>query len=123
MIYSVFDFISSLRNLRDGEKYDEFIRSTELAVRSSSSILKQHELGNKNASTSKFYRQIYFELVDNIITQLKVRYLNCETVKFLKLGDVNKFSDYQKFFSTGAVNSLKEAYSQHFDKEKLKNRT
>lgn len=57
------------------KKYDDFIQSTKLVVGPSSSVLKRQEFGNKNYSPSTFYKQIYFELLDNIVTRLEVRYL------------------------------------------------
>lgn len=107
-----------MKNLRDDEKYVEFIQLTEAATGSSPTVLKRHQLANTDDS-SNHYKQLYFEVLDNIITQLQTRFSRCEELLFLKLGETKNFALYEKEFPNDALNSLMNTYGNLFDKEKL----
>lgn len=117
---SVVECISYMRKLRDDKKYDEFIQLTESATGSRSSVMKRHQFVNKDVASSNYYKQIYFEVLDNIITQLEVRFSRCDELTFLKLGETKNFAQYDKEFPSDALTSLINTYGEHFNKEKLR---
>jgi hypothetical protein len=117
-IKAVSECMLYIRELRSEEKYRGFIESAEhgtgLNVLTS---LKRHEQKENNASSK--YKQVYYEILDNIHTQMEVRFSNLEKLTFLKLGDTSKFVQYHIHFPNDAILSLMENYGTHFKKERL----
>lgn len=67
------------------------------------------------------YRRSYFEVLDLIITQFELRFLDLDRLKFVALMDIRHFENYTKNFPDASFASLQETYPSTFDFEKLKN--
>ena len=120
-INAVSDCILYMKNLRSDQQYSVFMESAETATQSDSlNILKTRRHESMEDSVSYKYKQVYFEILDNILTQLEVRFSNYEKLQFLKLGDTTQFLKYSTNFPTDALDSLMESYGSYFDREKLR---
>lgn len=61
--------------------------------------------------TSSYYnKQIYFNMLDSITTQLEIRFSRHEELTFLMLGETKNFLQYDKYFPSDALISLLNTY-------------
>lgn len=108
-INAVMECTFYIRKQRNDKTYDEFIQATETRV------------GSKlpDDRTPDMYKQTYFEVLDNIITQLEVKYLSYKNLSFLRLGNITQFPKYDKEFPNEALTSFLAPYGELFNLEKL----
>ncbi|CAG9834419.1 unnamed protein product [Diabrotica balteata] len=66
------------------------------------------------------FRRVFFEILDNIITQLEQRFLDYAKFQFLELGDNKRFTEYGAKFPQKALDSLMDTYEPLFNKSLLK---
>ncbi|XP_072380876.1 uncharacterized protein [Diabrotica undecimpunctata] len=62
------------------------------------------------------FRRIFFEILDNIITQLEQRFSDYKKFQFLELGDNKRFTEYGVKFPQKALDSLMDTYEPLFNK-------
>lgn len=118
-INAISDCVLYIRNLRSDQQYSVFMEAAGTATRSDSlTSLRRNELMEECAPYK--YKQLYFEILDNILTQLESRFQNYEKLKFLELGDTTRFSIYSQHFPTEALDSLFQNYETYFDSVKLR---
>lgn len=79
---------------------------------------RKHKNNTENLKTH--FRQLFFEIIDNISMQLKDRFGDLKNLLFLELLNSNFFFNYQTQFPEKALTSLKENYSKFFDFAKLR---
>ena len=65
-------------------------------------------------------KQTFFNILDDIILQLKLRFENFSELSFLGLVDCSKFSEMAQEFDDTKLQSLSEEYAKFFDCVKLK---
>lgn len=99
-----------IRKQRNDKTCGEFIQATE--TRMGSKLSDEHSPG--------FYKQIYYEVIDNIITQLEFKYSSCKNLSFLRLGNITQFPKYDKEFPNDALVSFWAPYGELFNLEKLR---
>ncbi|XP_069704334.1 glycerol-3-phosphate phosphatase-like isoform X4 [Periplaneta americana] len=113
------DCVLYIRNLRSDQQYSVFMEAAGTATRSDSlTSLRRNELMEECAPYK--YKQLYFEILDNILTQLESRFQNYEKLKLLELSDTTRFSIYSQHFPTEALDSLFQNYETYFDSVKLR---
>lgn len=66
-------------------------------------------------------RILFYEVIDNIVTQIEVRFADMSQILYFSLADSSKFKDYSKTFPTDLVSNLDSFYKNVFDKQKLIN--
>ncbi|KAJ4451772.1 hypothetical protein ANN_03244 [Periplaneta americana] len=67
-------------------------------------------------------RILYFEILDNSLMQISVRFQDCDKLQFLCLVDSSKFQDHATNFPSEALQQLHQCYPQIFAKlQRLKN--
>ncbi|XP_050297190.1 uncharacterized protein LOC126736718 [Anthonomus grandis grandis] len=66
------------------------------------------------------FRRIFFEILDNNITQLEQRFSDQSKFQFLQLSDTKKFPEYGGVFPQKPLDSLINTYEALFDKSLLK---
>ena len=65
-------------------------------------------------------KQTFYNILENIIVQLKSRFENFSELSFLGLVDCSKFSEMAQEFDDTKLQSLSETYAKFFDCVKLK---
>ncbi|CAI6360376.1 unnamed protein product [Macrosiphum euphorbiae] len=74
-----------------------------------------------NSENQSIFKILFFEIIDNILMQLNIRFQDTDKLLFLQLADVTKFEQYSSKFPENAFNDLKSTYSNIFnDAKKLK---
>lgn len=115
-IRSTYDLINSKRN----EEYcNKIFRNAK--VRSNCNHKRQHaQLSDEDIFFK--YKSLFYEIVDNILSQINTRFHDLNKVSFLSLVDTTKFKDYSKEFPSGALQNLIECYPSIFKKnQRLQN--
>lgn len=79
----VCDLIKNKRN------ETEFLKIYNNAI----SLTKLPKPSRNNDNTEFYYRILFFEIIDNILKQLSVRFNDADKLLFLQLADVTKFKD------------------------------
>jgi len=75
----------------------------------------------KAIKNQSIFETLFFEIIDNILMQLNIRFQDTKKLLFLQLADVTKFKQYSSQFPENAFNDLKSTYSNIFnDVKKLK---
>lgn len=74
----------------------------------------------KNVDVQQYYKQLYVEIFDLLINQLRTRFASLKDIKFQELLVSEKFKNYVINFPGECFNSLKLSYGQHFDFTKLR---
>jgi len=107
----VCDLIKNKRNETEFSKiYNNAVTLTKLPKPS-----------RNNTNMESSYRILFYEIIDNILMQLSVRFKDTDRLIFLQLADVTKFKDYCSIFPTCALNNLIKTYSNIFHNvDKLK---
>lgn len=85
-------------------------------------LLTKPPKATKNDSNNQsIFKMLFFEIIDNILMQLNIRFQDSNKLLFLQLADVTKFKQYSSQFPENAFNELKFTYSHLFnDVKKLK---
>lgn len=109
-INAVMECTFYIRKQRNDKTCEEFIQAVESKV--GSKLSDDHTPG--------FYKQIYFEVLDNIITQLEFKYSSCKTLSFLRLGNITQFPKYDEEFPSDAFTSFWAPYGERFNLERLR---
>ncbi|KAJ4446356.1 hypothetical protein ANN_13052 [Periplaneta americana] len=60
------------------------------------------------------YKILYYEIIDNILMQMNIRFQDINKLKFVALIDTSKFEVYSKKFPNSELNSLHEHYPALF---------
>lgn len=111
------DTIEFLNSIRTEQMADKFFENA-LNKTSFPTGRKLHNMSQQDIRVK--YRILYFNIVDNIVVQLRSRFQDFrEHFEYLALIDSNKFNMYKTDFPTEPFNSLKKAYAI-FDFIKLK---
>jgi len=110
-IDSIYDLIEKKRN------DTEFLKLFDNAV-----TLTELPKSTRNSSNPKIsYKILFFEIIDNVLMQIKTRFQNSNKLIFLQLADVTKFKYYCNKFPDDAFKNLGLTYSNiFFDFKKLK---
>lgn len=109
-INAVMECTFHVRKQRNDKTCEAFIQATESRI--GSKLSDDHD--------PDFYKQLYFEVLDNIITQLEFKYSSCKNLSFLRLGNITQFPKYEKEFPSDALTSFWAPYGELFNLEKLK---
>jgi len=85
-------------------------------------LLTKSPKATKNDSKNQtIFKKLFFEIIDNILMQLNIRFQGTNKLHFLQLADVTKFKQYSSQFPENAFNDLKSTFSNIFnDVKKLK---
>lgn len=77
------------------------------------------EINNNEVTT---FRALYFEILDNIINQVQIRFQDLSGLIFFSLADTSQFDNFNNIFPVLLVNKLVTQFPDIFsDKQKLKN--
>lgn len=83
-------------------------------------LTKIPKASRNNSNSELSFKVLFYEIIDNILMQLSVRFNDTEKLIFLQLADVSKFKDYCVVFPTIAFDNLKNTYFNIFhDMNKL----
>lgn len=74
-----------------------------------------------NITLEKKYEEIYNKLIDNILTQIDVRFRALNEIQFVQLLDNKLFEFFKKNFPQHLLQNLESSYGNFFDLNKLKN--
>lgn len=66
------------------------------------------------------YRKLLFEIIDNILMQLRERFQNIEKMKYLDLLNTSFFNKFKTNFPETEFKALQTTYGHHFDFPKLR---
>lgn len=87
------------------------------------SVVRELSSRNEIASSDKeTYSQLYYEVLDTLMYQIKFRFESQSQIQFIKLLDSSSFFVFSKKFPEHLMsNLLEQVYSKHFDLVRLKN--
>lgn len=105
-----------IQNCRTHEKFEEIFNEV-------ANIIQQPVMrGSRLRSTNilQHYRAIYFEILDNVLAQMEVRFKDTEQLEFMKLIDKSKFEQYKKSFPEALFSNFSKTYDNIFDFQRLK---
>jgi len=83
-------------------------------------LIKPPKAIQNHLNNQSIFETLFFEIIDNVLMQLNIRYNEINKLHFLQLADVTKFKQYSSQFPENAFNDLKSTYSNIFDIKKLK---
>lgn len=83
---------------------------------------KRYENHCTDEEISQNYRTLFYEILDTVLMQMKIRFQDCEKLHFLKLVDTAKFESYVTDFPNDALANLEKSFPKVFKKiQRLKN--
>lgn len=110
-IDTVYDLVNKKRN------DTEFKKMFSNAV----ALTKLPKASRNSSNLENSYKILFFEIIDNILMQIKTRFQNTNKLIFLQLADISKFKFYASHFPEEAFKNLGLTYSNIFlDLKKLK---
>lgn len=80
----------------------------------------RRNLGSE-VSVQQEYKMFLFEIIDNILCQLKTRFSDFKKIRFVDLLSIKNFDIFKKHFPESCFQSLVQQYASFFDLQKLKN--
>jgi len=81
---------------------------------------KRKRFNQVSGDKKTYYRRLFFEIIDVIISKIKERFSNLNQLQFFALLDSKKFSLYANDFPINLFNSLEQLYGKYFDLPKLR---
>lgn len=109
--------IESVKNIIKEKRLNSFDEFWKTALESSS----EHPKKRRNEDSEIYYKRVFYEIFDNILSQINDRFGNYENLKFKALLDTQKFSQMKEKFPENEFNFLLKNYNRHFDAVRLKN--
>ncbi|PSN58404.1 hypothetical protein C0J52_02832 [Blattella germanica] len=82
---------------------------------------KAINLSGMTGVTRSSVRVLYFQVLDNILMQIDVRFKDYSKLQFISLVDPTQFIKYQRNFPVGAFDQLEKCYPNIFNRQRLKN--
>lgn len=105
------DLIKNKRN-----ELTEFLKIYNNAV----ALTKLPKSSRNNTNIESSIKIVFYEIIDNILMQLSVRFNDTDRLIFLQLAYFSKFKDYHSTFPKCALDNLIKTYSNIFHVDKLK---
>lgn len=102
--------IAKIRN-----DFDVFYEATRKVV--GDPKIKRGDVSNNKIQE----KQLLFEIIDTVVTQMDIRFENLEDLNFVGLLDSNKFHNFKTKFPEALLIALKMSYAGMFDLPKLTN--
>ncbi|XP_017775443.1 PREDICTED: uncharacterized protein LOC108561857 [Nicrophorus vespilloides] len=102
-----------IETLRTDSQLDDFIIIAQ-------SKLSEEEIEHIDVERTTL-ASLYFEIVDNIISQIDTRFNDMGSMLYISLADSSKFKNYSDSFPMTLLNSLIEQFADIFDKPQLIN--
>lgn len=107
-----------LKNMRNEETFQNYFDAAQKETEHTDSTLRVRK--NMKCMNECYYKRIFYEILDNIISQISVRFANINSLKFLQLCNSSQFDNYNRNFPESALESLMDVYGDFFDKNFLK---
>lgn len=125
----VADALSAFKEIRESNAFEEFYEWTEsqlLSHESSSSdnihlTRNQQKIDNSIVSKKLTLRRLFYEIIDNVCSQIDARFSSIETLSYFNLLNSEKFSVFKTKFPDSEFEKLKTLYKDVFDFIRLKN--
>lgn len=117
------NLVSTIKTYRNNENKFIEIYNFTVSILGEPSNIKKRKLNFPDNKTdcSLYYKRIYYEILDLIITQIEVRFSDFENLKIFDLLNSEKFVNFNKSFPMSLLNRLLQQYPKLFNKEKLEN--
>lgn len=114
------NFHDVLQKLRDSgfDKVWDGSSTSEENVSIDSGMSSRNDIASSEKQT---YSQLFFEVLDTLMYQIKFRFESVSQIQFIKLLDSSSFLAFNKKFPDDLILNLKQIYSNHFDLARLKN--
>ncbi|KAL7634614.1 UNVERIFIED_CONTAM: hypothetical protein RMT77_014991 [Armadillidium vulgare] len=106
-----------LKNMRNEETFQNYFDAAQKETEHTDSTLRVQN--NMKCMNKGYYKRIFYEILDNI-SQIRVRFANINSLKFLQLCNSSQFDNYNRNFPESALESLMNVYGDFFDKKNLK---
>lgn len=71
-------------------------------------LTKLLKASRNNSNSESSFKIVFYEIIDNILMQLSIRFNDTDKLIYLQLADVTKFKDYSCKFPTSAFENLKK---------------
>ena len=109
----------ALKDMRNEETFQKYIDEAKIVTEHSPKISRYNE--RNNITISCHYKSRFYEIIDNITTQISTRFSNIKYLKFLQLSNSAQFEIFQKTFPQDALDSLMTIYGDFFNINFFKN--
>lgn len=108
-----------INNKRNDQYFSELFEK----VKGMTSLTRRREYSTMTEDEIfRNFRILFFEILDTISMEMKVRFQDCDNLQFLGLVDTSKFDKYAKDFPSTALENLQHCYPLIFNKiDRLKN--
>lgn len=116
--------LNRIKNLRNDSEFEKLFNFAKERI-ANNEVFEIHKKRinfeiNNNENTT--FRALYFEILDNIINQVEIRFQDLSGLVFFSLADTSQFDIFNKNFPVPLVNKLVTQFPDIFsDKQKLKN--
>lgn len=108
-----------LKSLRNETKFNMIFDQAETRITGARRIKLSNTIIKGDEKTS--LRILYYEILDNIDTQIEVRFTDLTQLLYFSLADSSKFNEYSKDFPSEMIINMSNFYRGVFDKQKLIN--
>jgi arginine utilization protein RocB len=101
-----------IKKLRNEENFIVFYQKAQSKL---SSVIEQNppkrmKVSNNNMDQTTVCKALYFEILDNIIVQIEVRFKDLADLKYFALADSSKFQSFANNFPHHLINILFTQY-------------
>lgn len=114
-----YDFLQKLRNSGFDKVWEESSIAEAESVSLDTVLSSRNEIASSN--NKQTYSQLYFEILDTLMYQIKFRFESQSQIQFIKLLDSRRFFEFSSKFPEDLILNLVQIYSKHFDVVRLKN--
>lgn len=114
--------IEKLEILRSDNNFDKLYKLAEEKMYSYDSNAPQAKRMKLSASDKEqFYKVLFFEILDNILMQMRDRFNDLSELTYFSLADCAKFGEYRTCFPEKLTKNVCRQFPQIFDEVRLNN--
>lgn len=110
---------TDIQSMRNDETFQYYMDKTQTEMELSPHSIKYCESIDDALVCN--YKRNFFEIIDNILFQIRTRFSNISSLKFLELSNSTHFESFSKRFPDDALNLLIGNYGKYFEEHLLKN--
>ncbi|XP_006009466.1 uncharacterized protein LOC102349681 [Latimeria chalumnae] len=121
-IWQIQQMTEMIQDLRKEERFKEIFNDVATIVAGLHQAAHKHRWQDGSFEDNmRTYSRLYYEIIDNIIVQLTLRFADMKALRFLELADSSRFPSFREQFPSEAFTSLSNSYGSYFDLDRLKN--
>lgn len=114
-----------ISNLRNDSSFNDFFKAAQTKLQcfeaEDTNPSKRIKLSISEVDDVTNYRALYYEILDNILMQLEVRFKDLGQLNYFSLADSSKFHDFSTNFPYDLVNNVTKSFDKVLDQQKVIN--